>query len=457
MAGIGFELRKYLHSNSYLGTLKGYTYAGIISAGPWILSILGVMLVGILSVSLRMDAKSVVGFLVSVTWLMACSLMTTGVLLLVFIRFVADRLFEKADDIILPNVVGLLIVSTLVSGAISSFAVWLLFPDQSLLYRLLMVANFTTLCNMWFAVIFASGMKQYHLIIIAFCLGYLTVVAAAFAFQNEGLEGLLAGLFIGHCTLLFFMLTLIFGEYPGKSFVRFDFLKREKIHLRLAFIGFFYNTGLWVDKLLFWITPATSEPVIGPLRASLIYDLPIFFAYLSIVPGMAVFLIKFETDFVEAYDNYYRAVREGETLQKIERFSRQMQKSVQEGFGQIIKVQGLTVISIFLLSSSIINWLDISPRYLNLLHIDVVSVAIQVLLLSILNVLFYLDRLNAAFWLTLLLVLSNGVLTWLTLQLDPMFYGLGFCGAMLITSIIGIVILRRTFRTLEYQTFMLQA
>ena len=147
MAGIGFELRKYLHSNSYLGTLKGYAYAGIISAGPWILSILGVMLVGILSVSMQMDAQSVVGFLVSVTWLMACSLMTTGFLLLVFIRFVADRLFEKADDIILPNVAGLLIVSTLVSGTIASLAVWLWFPDQSLFYRLLMVANFTTLNN----------------------------------------------------------------------------------------------------------------------------------------------------------------------------------------------------------------------------------------------------------------------------------------------------------------------
>ena len=134
-----------------------------------------------------------------------------------------------------------------------------------------------------------------------------------------------------------------------------------------------------------------------------------------------------------------------------------MQKSVQKGFEQIIKVQGLTVVSIFLLSPSIINWLNISHRYLNLLHIDVVSVAMQVLLLSILNVLFYLDRLSAAYWLTSLLVLSNGFLTWLTLQLDPMFYGLGFCGAMLITSIIGIAILRRAFRTLEYQMFMLQA
>lgn len=456
MAGIGFELRKYLESDSYLGTLQGYVYAGIISAGPWILSIIGVMLVGIFSVGLQVDTGSVMSFLVSVTWLMACSLITTGFLLLVFIRFVADRLFEKADDIVLPNLAGLLLFSTLMSGAASSLVMWRFFPDQSPLYRILMVANFTALCNMWFAVIFASGLKQYRLIIAAFFLGYLTVVVSALTFKNLGLEGLLCGLLIGHGMLLFFMLTLIFREYPGSSLVRFDFLKRDKIYLRLMFIGFFYNTGLWIDKLLFWMTPATSEPVIGPLRASVIYDLPIFIAYLSILPGMAVFLVKFETDFVEAYDRYFKAVREGATLQQIERYGRKMKAAVWAGFGEIIKVQGLTVVTILLLAPSALSWFNISSAYLTLLYIDIVAVALQVFLLSILNVLFYLDRLTSAFWLTFTLLFSNGSLTWITLQLDPVFYGCGFALAMLSTSLLGLFILHRTFGALEYHTFMMQ-
>jgi uncharacterized membrane protein len=370
---------------------------------------------------------------------------------------VADRLFEKLDDIVLPNLVGLLMVATLVSGIAGSFVMWIFFPDQSLLYRVLMVANFTTLCNMWFAVIFASGIKQYKLIITTFFAGYLTVVIAAIAFQPHGLEGLLCGLLLGHGTLLFCMLTLIVREYPGSSLVRFDFLKRKKIYLRLMFIGFFYNTGLWIDKLIFWMTPATSESIIGPLRASVIYDLPIFIAYLSILPGMAVFLVKFETDFVEAYEKYFQAVREGATLQQIERYSRKMKITIWLGFGEIIKVQGLTVVTVFLLAPAVLSWLKISHEYLTLLYIDMVAVALQVFLLSILNVLFYLDRLTAAFFLTLTLLVSNGSLTWITLKMDPVFYGCGFAGAMLTTSLIGLYILHRTFKNLEYQTFMLQS
>lgn len=49
MAGIGFELRKMLKRDSLLGLLRAYTYAGIISSGPWILSIVGILLIGILS------------------------------------------------------------------------------------------------------------------------------------------------------------------------------------------------------------------------------------------------------------------------------------------------------------------------------------------------------------------------------------------------------------------------
>ncbi len=456
MAGIGFELRKYLEKGTYLDTLKAYTYAGIISAGPWILSILGVMLVGILSVSLQMEHQYVHHFLISVTWLMMTSLITTGAWLLLFVRFVADRLYEKAENIILANVVGLLLVSTAVTGTLSAVIMLLFFQEQSILYKILMTANFTTLCNMWSAIIFTSGMKQYRQILFAFLLGYLIMICSAPALHMFGLEGLLTGLLMGHSTILFYMLVLIFRQYPGSDFVRFDFLYRKNIKLRLLCIGIFYSVGIWIDKLLFWMTPHVSEQVIGPLRDSMIYDLPIFLAYISIIPGMAVFLVKIETDFVETYDRYFQAVREGETLQEIEKLSRDMHSCVNEALLGIVKVQGLTVVMIFLLAPSLISWLNISPYYLNLFCIDIIAVALQVILLSVLNVLFYLDRLTTALQLTLTLMAGNAFLTWASLQFGPAWYGTGFCASMLLSSIIGLYLLNRTFAKLNYFTFMLR-
>ena len=77
-------------------------YAGLISSGPWVLSILGVMGIGIFSVN-RVASVAVRQFLVSVTYLMAASLILTGFLQLMFTRFIADRLFAKEDEAVLPN------------------------------------------------------------------------------------------------------------------------------------------------------------------------------------------------------------------------------------------------------------------------------------------------------------------------------------------------------------------
>ena len=110
MAGIGFELRKLLKKQSYLGLLEAYTYAGLIGSGPWILSIFGIMLVGVLSLGIVVPHLLIAQFTVTVTYLFMISLILTGVVQLSFTRFIADRLFAEDDAAVLPNFNGLLLV-----------------------------------------------------------------------------------------------------------------------------------------------------------------------------------------------------------------------------------------------------------------------------------------------------------------------------------------------------------
>ncbi|HZX33320.1 MAG TPA: exopolysaccharide Pel transporter PelG, partial [Rhodocyclaceae bacterium] len=67
MAGIGFELRKLLKKDSLLGLLQAYTYAGVIGSGPWVLSILGILLIGLLSSTVVVPSFLVTQFQTSVT------------------------------------------------------------------------------------------------------------------------------------------------------------------------------------------------------------------------------------------------------------------------------------------------------------------------------------------------------------------------------------------------------
>ncbi|QLC72832.1 exopolysaccharide Pel transporter PelG [Pseudomonas sp. LPB0260] len=454
MAGIGFELRKILARDSYSATLRAYVYAGLISSGPWVLSIISVMLIGVLSLGVVVPEILIRQFLVTVTYLMAGSLIFTGGAQLFFTRFISDRLFEKRSDLILPNLVGILLLVTLSSGALAVLILALLF-DQPLLYRLLVLANFVVLCNLWLVIIFLSGMKAYNRILLVMLAGYSLMVVCALLLRFMKMDGLLLALLIGHASLLFMFLFDILREYPAPRLVAFDFLDRRQVFVSLVVTGLCYNLGIWIDKFFFWFNPHTSDAVIGPLRASILYDLPIFLAYLAIIPGMAVFLVRIETDFAEWYERVYAAIRGGETLQHIGQLKEQMILAIRQGLLEICKVQGLTVVLLFLLGPQLLEWLGISSYYLPLFYVDLIGVSVQVVFMALLNVFFYLDKRVIVMQLCLLFVVLNGALTALSQYLGPSFFGYGFTLSLLACVLLGLARLTRSLDDLEYETFML--
>jgi uncharacterized membrane protein len=459
MAGIGFELRELLRRDSLWGLVRAYAYAGLISSGPWVLSILGVMGIGVLSVG-PVAAVEVRQFLVSVTYLMAGSLILTGALQLTFTRFIADRLFDKAERSVLPNLMGALTVSvggagllgTVVFLGLSSVVSWSV--AGGVVYRLLMVVTLAVLSACWITVVLLSGLKEYRRVMASFLAGYLVSFGGALALRPWGLTGLLGGFLAGQVLLLFLMLALVAARYPSDRLISFEFLDRRRAFLSLSATGLLYNVGIWVDKLIFWFTPSTSEPVLGPLRASIIYDLPIFLAYLSILPGMAVFLVRVETDFAEEYDAFFDAVRGGETLAEIRRRRDRLTLAVRRGVSEICKIQGITVLVLLLAGPRLLDYVGISRLHLQLFSIDLVGVGMQVLMLAVFNVLFYLDQRRAVLGLATLFVVVNVVLTIASQYAGPAFYGYGFTLSTTVTSIVGLLVTSRKLDRLEINTFM---
>ena len=456
MAGIGFEIKKILKRESYLSLFTAYAYAGIIGSGPWILSILGVLLIGLMSVSLVVPHALITQFQVTITHLMAMSLILTGFLQLGFTRYIADRLFEKDIDAILPNFIGSIFVTTLIAGLVGMGLAVFAFPKMDAPFRILLIANFVVLCNIWIATIFLSGMKNYKEILLLFALGYSIAVISAVVLHESGLNGLLLGFIFGHFTLLVGMMILIIRSYPSDRFIEFDFLRKKRMFMSLIWIGFFFNLGVWIDKYIFWYTPSTGVSVIGPFNASPIYDFPIFLAYLSIIPGMAVFLVRMETDFVVYYQKFYDAVREGGTLDYIHEMRDEMVSIARQGIFEIIKIQSIAILIIFVTAPALLNFFGISQYFISLLYIDVVGAGLQVVFLGVMNVLFYLDKRMLALFLTALFALLNLIFSLLSVHLGATWYGYGFTVSLLVTVVVGLFLLDRKLAILEYETFMLQ-
>lgn len=456
MAGIGFELRKLLKKKSYAGLLQTYAYAGIISSGPWVLSIIGILVVGLLSVSVVVPNVLISQFQVTVTYIIASSLIFTGLTQLAYTRYIADRLFENKEELVVPTLNGLLLVTLLAGGTMVGGVAYWLFPEQSIVYRFLIVIGFSTLSSIWIVAILLSGLKQYMQIFWSFSLGYAVMVGTAVVLRKYGMEGLLAGFVLGHVLLLMSMLFQVYRSFPKASCVSFKFFNRNEVYLSLVATGFLFNLGLWIDKFMFWFNSDTGQQVIGPLHASVIYDFPIFLAYLAIIPGMAVFLVRIETDFAEYYDRFFRAVREGSTLEHIEIMRNEMVISVRKGIFDIAKIQTIFILISFLLAPSFLSWLGISLLYLPLLYIDIISASLQVALLALINVLFYLDERIVVMKLMIVFVCTNVIFTWICFNLGVAFFGYGIAASLTVTLFVGLWKLNRILNRLEFDTFMMQ-
>ncbi|WP_126286113.1 exopolysaccharide Pel transporter PelG [Burkholderia stagnalis] len=456
MSAIGIKLRRLARHNSLLGIMRAYAYAGLVGAGPWIWSIVGILLVGLLGASPLLPNAIVSDFQVSATYLIAASLIITGPMQLALTRFTSDRLFDKQLDAIVPNFTGALLTVTAGATVLGLLAAGFVFDAQGELYRALMVTGFVLLCDIWIASVFLAGLKQYSGILRAFFAGYAVTTVAAVALKHFGLEGLLYGFVLGQTLLLLLLLTRVYGGFPATRVISFDLFRRVNRYPTLMLIGLLYNVGIWIDKIMFWYAPGSGQAVVGPLHASVIYDIPIFLAYLAITPGMAVFLLRVETEFARHYGAFNTAIREGGSLQQIEYAHDAMAQSLRSALFDIVKVQTLTVLVVLATGPLLLDAMGISRLYMPLLSVQVIATSLQMVFLAIMNSFIYLDRRRPALVLIAAFCALNGCLTAATLAAGPVFYGYGFAISLLVVVLVGLGWLDRKLDTLEYEIFMLQ-
>lgn len=455
MAGIGFELRRILKRRTYFSLLKAYGFAGIVSSGPWLLSIFGILLLGFLAVSQNEHSSAVIDFQVSVTYLIMSSLIFTGPVQLLFTRYIADMLFARQKKAVI-SIILMMIASICTLGIIVACVIAILFfGNTPVLYQFLMGTGFVELCGVWILTIMGTSLKDYKALVAWYLVAYTTIVIAGiYLGADQGLYGYLLAFDLGQGILLMSLGAMVIRQFPGMLSFPGKLLSTQRMFWSLAWIGLFFNAAVWVDKILFWFTPDTSALVIGPLRASPIYDVPIFLSYLLIVPGLAIFLFRLETDFVEAYEAYNRAIVEGGNYSELLIAKQGMINATRTGLWDIAKVQGITVIFAIAFTPQILSLLGYPVSYSRIFQFDVIGVSLQLLFMSILNVYFYMDLRGRSVLMTLSFFLGNVIFTWLSLEGGPFFYGMGFMFSLFIADVLGLFLLQRDLRDIDFITFV---
>jgi len=457
MAGIGFELRRILKKDRLTSLVQVYGYSAVLSSGPWVISIITILLVGFVNIQSVGTMRHVVQFQVVVTYAVALSssLIITGFVQLPFTRYVADLIFADHEDKILSGYFGTIFVTWLCGIPFIIILAYFAFPNQSAIFKLNVVGIFLVLCGVWISNILAASLKFYKEVVLSYASSYALILLCSY-FAEDNMELLLFIFLFGNSMLFIFLMSLIVKSYKSPQFMDFDFFTDKKFYYEIGFAGLFYNLGTWIDKFIFWYHPMTGYNVIGKVNASVVYDLPMFLAYLSIIPGMAVFFFRLEADFSDKYDKFYDSVRDGGTFSAIEHYRNQMVDTIRNAIRELFVIQGGLDVLLFLSAPYIFEKINIPKLYIGLFYVLAIGAMLQLCFMSILAILYYLDRKKEAMKLCIMFFVLNAILSYISIYLGPSMFGYGYAVSLLIMFLMSLVTMRRVMDLLDYETFMLQ-
>jgi uncharacterized membrane protein len=318
------------------------------------------------------------------------------------------------------------------------------------------MALFLASAGTWLSMIFLSAARNYAMIVVAFVAGYgLGLGAALVAGPVFGAMGYLAGFTAGQMVVFGMLATAALREFDwtrGWNVDAFSYLRK---YPSLVTIGLTYNLAIWIDKLVFWYAP-TGTTLVGQMHAYPPYDRAMFLSSLAMVPALTVFVLHVETSFYDAYRTFFQGVEAKATLSVLRQARQGMAQTLRSGFAQLVKVQAVTVLLALLLAGRIGGLVGLEPGQLGLLRLGLLANSTEVLLLVSLLGLLYFDLRPAAALVATSFVLGNCLLTLLTVQLGPEWYGVGYCGASLVSLTIAQWLLWRHLAKLEYHTFTRQ-
>lgn len=455
MAGIGFKLRDMTEQESLFGLVKGYSYSAIIMAGPWLATIITVASVASLGDGLPR-------FQSLITHVYPLSLIWIGLFQFPITRYLADRLYLGESQQQVPSF-NASFVLTLLPMLLIGLMWAVTTPDTSMpaAERWCAVVLLLTVSAEWVVLIYLMVIRRFMSIVWSFILGDgSSLLLGTVLGDRYGELGASFGFSLGQSVGLSLLLLAFLHEYPGHRQWCWDFTKWLRRAPTLAACGFLYYLGSFVDKLVFRYgsffvdSPYVGEVTVAPwLWACERYETMGFLGQLTVVPALALFFLRVETDFFENYRAFYRAIDRRASLPELQFYRNRILEALKHGAIALVTVQGTFTLLAIIAAPEVFRWVSLGFYDLYLLRLAVLASFLHISTLFICVLMLYFELYTEAFQVTGAFFLIAGSLSFASLFAEPLWHGWGFVAAGFISTVAGGALLWHRVQNLEYITF----
>ncbi|MCH8127106.1 exopolysaccharide Pel transporter PelG [candidate division KSB1 bacterium] len=455
MAGIGFELQKLIRKGTLVSTIQAFMFGSVLSAGPMILTVLCIGIIGWISYGLFHQGILQV-FSVTIVYTFAFSLILSGPFQLVFTRYVADKHFIKEFKDIYPGYFTSTVLVMVLALALAVpfyvlLEVWT--PvGNILLYKIFGIAAFVFQCIIWQLMGFVGTTKEYQKVTWSYLFGTIVSILVSFLLiPSITVAGGMAGFCSGQLLIIVLLYRITTVELEKKQYWRKEYFVYLKKYYIIALIGLFFNIGIWIDKFLFWDHFEESNGTSFFFTYNY-YDVPYFLSFFSIIPAMAYFLILTETNFYKAYSSFMKDIL-SQPLLIVKQRKNDMITTLKEGMRGMLKLQSITTLLLIVFAEQLLIFLGYRGVSIWLFRVLLLGAFFHVINMNINIIFLYYEMRKRALYLTILFAALNGIFTYISIQLGIQYFGYGFLLAGILTTAISWPLLVYSMKRIDFYIF----
>lgn len=458
MAGIGFELRKLYRKQGLVNNLQAYAYSTMTTIGPMILCLILVFIQQLLMKRNGVTYLENELFIATLAYCFVFSIILTSGITLLVTRYIADRIYEKKYEDIINAYYGSILVVLPIAAIIA--AIFLFSLEESSFYKLVAYLFFVELVVIWTQNVFMSALKDYKRIFRSFAIAVLLSIIVSFLlFQYSDFSPViiaLLGMDIGFASIVIFSgyhFEQVFPSNVKKNY--FAFFSIAKKYPSIFINGVLVYSGVYIHNLVYWFLSDNSQVIAGHYLLMPFYDVPVFYAYLSVLPSLIFFVVIIETDFYERFLFYYKNVTEGGTYDNIQTAKKKMQKVLIKRIGFLAEIQLLFTTLAIALGILYLSRIGFTMEQLDVFIMLCLGYFFFILMFVAFHLLMYFDDRKGILLLSGAFVVLCATLTYFSMQLT--LHGVGFFLASFIVLCGSLLRLYYILTNIDYYTYCPQA
>ena len=460
MAGIGFELKKLFREDGKKSNIGGYLISTVVTAGPTVICIL-LILFSKYYLELQGELyKNIEIFTSAIVYDYALSLVLTGGVTLLLSRYVSDCFYKDDFKLVIPSLFGGIIIVQAITIIISIF--YYNYSPLDSIIKILAIVILMELNVIWLQCIYITGVKDYFGILYAFLIGvlgvFVTVVLLNMFANISPVISVMIGISVGFFIMIVWLLYKLIRYYGLEDFTSrdiFHFITSIDKNYKLILIGTFYFIGIFIHNVVFWFSDEGT--IIGETyHIAEFYDVPIFYAMLTIIASSVLFVVKVETSFYGKFKEFYGLVRKHGSIVEIENSKETMIHTLFTELRFIMVAQFIITFLSITIGISLLPRIGASMLMVDIFTIVALAAYCQINMFNIMLIMLYFDDMNGATLVSIVFVVGVALFTWISLKFGESFYGYGFFTGATIALLVAFIRLVYYLKNIDYYVFLRQ-